>query len=238
MLSECHDSLGHMGIDKTYQRLREKYNWRGLYKDVVKYVAQCVNCKSRNFRKDKVPLQGMDEVWVPFEKITIDTCGPYPVSYSGNKYLLSIIDMYAGWPELYPIPNKSAETVANIIINEIIPRHSCPRVLLSDNGTEFVNETVDYVCQHSKIAGIRTSKYHPSSNGKVKRIHRVWNDMVAKQIGGDSRAWDELVPAVLLALWTCIHDTTKHSAFYLMTGRDPVLPLDTLLLPRGNYMGE
>ena len=103
---------------------------------------------------------------------------------------------------------------------------------------EFVNETVDYVCQHFKIARIRTSKYHPSSNGKVERIHRVWNDMVAKQIDGDSRAWDELVPAVLLALRTCIHDTTKHSAFYLMTGRDPVLPLDTLLLPRGKYMGE
>ena len=72
MLSECHDSLGHMGIDKTYQRLREKYHWRGLYKDFVKYIAQCVNCKSRNLRKDKVPLLDMDEIWVPFEKIAIE----------------------------------------------------------------------------------------------------------------------------------------------------------------------
>ena len=48
----------------------------------------------------------MDEVSIPFEKLVIDTCGPYPTSHAGNKYLLTFVHIYSGWPEYYAIPDK------------------------------------------------------------------------------------------------------------------------------------
>ena len=137
----------------------------------------------------------------------------------------------------FPVPDKSAETIAAVILKEIIPLHGCPQTLLSDNGTEFVNNIVTHLYETLDIYRIRTSPYHPQSNGTVERLHRVWGDIVSKQIK-DPRAWDDMIPSALLALRTCERDTTGHSPYYLLTGRDPLLPLDTLLQPRARYMGE
>lgn len=237
VLKECHDNLGHMGLDKTYDRIRQKYHWRGIYKDIVRYVADCVPCNTRNLKQQAAPLQEMDKVSMPFQKVAMDMCGPYDTSYGGNRFLLTFVDMYSGWPEFYPLPDKSAEGVADIILTKIIPRHGCCLRLLSDNGGEFVNKVVGQVCKTLKIYRIRTSPYRPQSNGKLERIHRVWNDIVGKQLK-DRREWDLMIPSALMALRTCNHETTQHSPFYLMNGRDPWLPLDTLLRPRAKYMGE
>ena len=237
VLKECHDKCCHMGLDKTYDRIRDRYYWRGLYKDVANYVSQCVTCKSRNLRRELRPLQEMDAVRFPFEKIGIDLCGPYPVSKSGNKYLVTITCLYTGWPEIFPVQDKTAETVARVILEELIPRHSCPLTILSDNGREFCNQIVDHICKVLKIYRIRTSAYHPAGNGATERFHRVWNDMVSKELEvGDE--WDTLIPAVLTAYRTSLNESRKHSPFYLLYGRDPILTLDTMLRPRLKYMGE
>ena len=124
VLKECHDNCAHMGLDKTYDRIRDRYHWRGLYKDVAKYVSKCIRCKTRNLKRELRPLQEMEEGRFPFEKIGIDMCGPYPTSKAGNKYLLTVTCLYTGWPEIFAVPDKSAVTVATVILEEIVPRHS------------------------------------------------------------------------------------------------------------------
>ena len=131
----------------------------------------------------------------------------------------------------------SAQTVATVILEKIIPRLGCPATLLSDNGTEFINAVVHEVCKVLNIYRVQTSLSHVQSNGKLERLHRVWNDIASKSMQ-DPRSWDEMIPSALLALRTAIHETSQHSPYYLMTGRDPMLPLDTLLRPRARYMGD
>ena len=72
---------------------------------------------------------------MPFQKLAVDTCGPYPISQAGNKYLITFVDICSGWTEFFPVPDKSAETIAKVMLDEIIPRHGCPGTLLSDNGS-------------------------------------------------------------------------------------------------------
>ena len=59
---------------------------------------------------------------------------------SENKYSIAFVDWYSGWPEAVPVPDKTAETVADLIIDQIIPRIGCPLQIVSDNGTENVNK--------------------------------------------------------------------------------------------------
>ena len=42
-----------------------------------------------------------------------------------------------GWPEAFPIPVKSADTILSTFINKYLPVHMHPRYILSANGTEF-----------------------------------------------------------------------------------------------------
>ena len=76
---------------------------------------------------------------------------PDPTSYNGNTYLITIKDLLLLYPEAYPIPDKSAETIAKVLTQRLIPAHSCYITILSDNGTEYKNKIVEEVCKKLKI---------------------------------------------------------------------------------------
>ena len=81
-----------------------------------------------------------------------------------------------GWPEAFAIPDKSAETIANIILNELISRNSCPITIVTDNGTEFKNSVMETLFQNLNIKHIFTFTYNPEGNGKTEQFHRVINN--------------------------------------------------------------
>ena len=64
----------------------------------------------------------------PFDKIAIDLVTNCKTSTSGNKHILTIIDHLTGWPEAFPIPDKSADTIVATFINEYLPVHMCPLI--------------------------------------------------------------------------------------------------------------
>ena len=53
----------------------------------------------------------------PFERVAMDVAGPFPMSKQGNKYVLVVMDYFSKWPEVYPIPNQEAKTVADAFTN-------------------------------------------------------------------------------------------------------------------------
>ena len=57
VLEACHDNTGHMGIDKTYDRIRQNYLWKGIYRDVVHYVTNCVSCNISNLTQKRAPFR-------------------------------------------------------------------------------------------------------------------------------------------------------------------------------------
>ena len=64
----------------------------------------------------------------PFDKIAIDLVTNCETSTSGNKHILTIIDHLTGWPEAFPIPDKSADTIVATFINEYLLVHMCPNI--------------------------------------------------------------------------------------------------------------
>ena len=229
---------GHLGLDRTYDKIRTRYFWQNMYRDVVEYLARCDICKARKLKKAQLPMQEMPIPEFPFDIIGIDTCGPFPESAQGKKYVVTVVDHFSSWPEAYATKDKSAETIASVLVEHILPRHSCPRVLISDRGTEFVNGVIELLLKKMKVCHLRTSPYHPQTNGKTERFHRFMNDVLAKYVQQDHHVWDTYIQAMLMAYRTSVNDTTRYTPFFLMHGRDPVLPLDTLLRPKLKYMGE
>ena len=86
------------------------------------------------------PLQMMDVSNRLFNKIAMDLITDLNISKSGDQHILAIIDHLTGWPEAFPIPNKKADTIVHVFINNYLPVHMCPRFILSDNGMEFKNQ--------------------------------------------------------------------------------------------------
>ena len=127
-----------------------------MHTDVVNFVNHCELCKAKRMRKARIPIQDMPISEFPFEIVGIDTCGPFPSSTKGNKYIVTLVDHFSSWPEAYAVPDKTAKTIASFI-----PQHGCPRVILSDRGTEFVNHIVGLLFERLKVSHIKTSQFHP-----------------------------------------------------------------------------
>ena len=241
VLLELHDSEyggGHVGLDKTYDKIRRRYYWPNMYKDTMKFVEKCALCRARRQKRDHAPMQDMPIPNYPFEIVGIDTCGPYPETEAGNKYVMTVVDHLTGWPEAFATRDKTANTVANVLLRHILPRHACPKILLSDRGSEFLNGVIEYLTEKLHVIHLKTSPYHPQTNAKTERFHRFMVDALSKYSYSDPNNWDTFLPPMLMAYRTAIQKSSKFSPFFMMYGRDPILPIDTLLQPKLKYLGE
>ena len=238
VVGQYHNDNGHMGIDKTFDAIRQKYFWPNLYKMLYEYVSNCVSCQERSMKKIKPPLQETDIRPYPFAKIGIDLSGPYPTTLSGNKYITDFIDLYSGWPEAFAVPDKGTDNIADLLIEEIFPRFGAPLQIVSDNGTENVNATVRETMEALNIDHVKCSFYHPQRNAKIERFHRTLHDILSKKIAENANVWDMFLNQTLAAIRFNISESSKFSLFYLLYNRDVVLPIDNLLKPRRKYHGE
>ena len=168
-----------------------------MNKDIRKYTANCVPCQREKAKVQHYPLQMTETPDRPFNKIAIDLVTECETSTSGNKHILTIIDHLTGWPQAFPIPDKSADTIVSTFINEYLPVHMCPWYILSDNGTEFKNNLMDQVLQQLGINRIFSAPYHPQSNSKLIVFHKYLKPTLKKLCEKDPTNWDKYWNQVL-----------------------------------------
>ena len=48
VVKQYHDQNGHMGVQKTFDSIRQKYYWPNLFKEINKYVNECTICQTRS----------------------------------------------------------------------------------------------------------------------------------------------------------------------------------------------
>ncbi|KZR98030.1 Uncharacterized protein APZ42_006756 [Daphnia magna] len=85
---------------------------------------------------------------------------------------------------------------------------------------------VSEICKLFKIRQIRTTAYHPQTDGLVERFNRTLCDMLACYVVDEPEEWDKFLPFVTFAYNTSKQATLKDNPFYLFYGRESVLPND------------
>ena len=91
-----------------------------------------------------------------------------------------MIDQLTSWPIAVAIPDKEATTIAKAVNTNLILQHECPEIILSDNGKEFSNDTLAYVCDEFNIKQHFTSPYTPRSNGKTENFNKFLKASICK----------------------------------------------------------
>ena len=221
VLVEAHDKLGHQGNSCTYCLIKHQYYWKGMNKDVRKYIAKCIPCRQDKAKVQQYPLQMIEIPDRSFDKIAIDLVTDCETLTSGNKHILTIINHLTGWLEAFPIPDKSADTIVTTLINQYLPVYMCPIYILSDNGMEFKNSLMDQVLQQLGVDRIFSAPYHLQSNRKLEVFHKYLKPTLKKLCEKDPANWDKYLNQVLASYRITPNLATTESPFFSSVWQGP-----------------
>ena len=230
-----HEDLtgGHFGMARTLATVWNRYYWEGMAQDVENWVKSCKLCNTRKSPRNaqRAPLMPIP-VEGPWDRLAVDAIGPLPVTNNGNRYIVVFIDYLTKWPEAFAVPDITAKTIARLLFDEIICRHSAPKVLLSDRGTNFLSNIVKELCRYFDIHKVQTTAYHPQCDGMCERLNSTLYDRLAMYTNDQHTDWDVYLPAALFACRISpATESTQHSPFFLMYGREARLPIDAMIKP-------
>ena len=219
---------GHLGKNKTTDRVLQRFYWPTLRKDVADFCKRCETCqKTSRVKPQHAPLIPLPIVEEPFQRIAMDIVGPLPRSSSGNWYILVVCDYATRYPEAIPMRAVDAEAVAEELV-KMFTRVGIPQEILTDQGSNFTSQLLAELYRLLHIRPIRTSPYHPQTDGLVERFNQTLKSMLRKVATQEGEAWDKLIPYVLFAYCEVPQSSTGFSPFELLYGREVRGPLDVL----------
>ena len=214
----------HIGMDKLSGVLRRRYFWLGMQRTARKVIRLCMRCAANKTKLAAATALRRPMVAArPFYHVHIDLWQPGVVSAAGHKYVLTVVDRLTHWPEMIPLKDKHASTVADAFFSHVLCRHGVPAYVTSDNGTEFEGE-FDALTRKYGVSRIRTSPHHPQANGIVERLHGFMRGSIAAMSSADQAQWHRLLPATTLTYRSAPVARIGCTPFFLMHGREPVLP--------------
>ncbi|XP_075168511.1 uncharacterized protein LOC142240690 [Haematobia irritans] len=231
VLTEFHNgpSGGHLGITKTAEKVKQRFYWVGCQKSIAEWVANCEKCiKAKGPRRKSRGLMQEYRPGAPFERIAMDVARPFPVSDSGNRYVLVVMDYFSKWPEVYAIPNQEAKTIVDVVDKNWICRYGVPTEIHSDQGRNFESAIFKEMCDSLGIKKTRTTPLHPQSDGMVERFNRTLEEHLRKVVDNGQRDWDDHIPKFLLSYRSAIHDSTSRTPAKVLFGTEFKLPGDLI----------
>ena len=91
-----------------------------------------------------------------------------------------VVDHFTRYVRAFVIPDRMAKTIAKMLYEDYFLVFRFPSRLMSDGAPEFVGGILTVLCDILHIKKLRTSPYHPQSNGAVERTHQTLMRMIGK----------------------------------------------------------
>nr|XP_055032771.1 uncharacterized protein LOC129421341 [Misgurnus anguillicaudatus] len=220
-IAHAHPMAGHLGAQNTIQRLRDRFHWPGLEAEVKRFCHACPTCQKTSPRSPPPsPLIPLPIIEVPFERIGMDLVGPLPKSARGHEHILVIVDYATRYPEAIPLRKATTKAIAQELFL-LCSRVGIPSQILTDQGTPFMSRMMADLCKLLKVQQLRTTVYHPQTDGLVERFNQTLKQMLRRVAAEDKRDWDKMLPYVLFGVREVPQASTGFTPFELLFGRQP-----------------
>ena len=122
ILELAHSSAagGHFGVQKTLDKLRQRFHWTQMARDIQEWCAKCPTCNQhKTSKRNRGPMTPI-YTGEPFERVAMDIIGPLPRTARDNRYIFTVVDHFTKHAEAYALPDQEAVTVARVFLNEFV----------------------------------------------------------------------------------------------------------------------
>jgi transposase InsO family protein len=194
---------------------RSGWYWPTMKRDANRVASSCSTCLQFNIaRKGFHPLRTVNATY-PFDHLSMDLGQIAKTSSAGHNYFLVVVDICTRYVLIRPLENKSARQVA-ISLYRIFTDFGIPKILQSDNGSEFKNSVI---AKMKELFGFKhrfATAYYPQSNGSAEAMVKATKNLLKKRVNGDYSEWCLHIPSIQVALNTKVHRRHHSTPFSLM----------------------
>jgi hypothetical protein len=241
ILQTCHDEFlaGHMGVDRTLERVSTTAWWFQWKLDTEKYVSSCDRCQKANKATGKRYglLQSIEKPTYPWQVINMDfVTGLPPGGKENYNACLVVVDRFSKRARFLPCyKESSAMDIALLFWERLISDVGLPRVIISDRDPKFTSEFWKGLFDILGTKLAFSTAYHPQTDGLAERCIQTFEEMLRKFCAfglefkdkdGYTHDWTTLLPALEIAYNTSVHSSTKKTPFEVERGFCPRLPKD------------
>lgn len=229
-------NLAHPGIRASRKIVTDRFFWPSMKIDIGMWTRACLGCqKAKVVRHVKSPIEEFKPTKGRFEHIHMDLVGPLPPS-ENMTYLLTIVDRFTRWPECYPLNDITAPTIARKFVDEYISRFGCPAVITTDRGRQFTSKLFNELTQIMGVHHIKTTAYHPQSNGMVERFHRHLKEAI--KANENTNQWTKCLPLILLGIRVAFKEDLKGAPAEMVYGQNLRLPSEIFTPSQDNCLTD
>ena len=137
-----------------------------------------------------------------------------------------ITDHFTRNAQAFPSKTQTALATAKLLWNNFILHYGFPSKIITDQGRNFESELIENLCRVAEVQKLRTSPYHPQTNGQCKCFNSILLNMLGTLTPEKKKDWKSHVPA-LVHTYNCTKNAaTGFSPYCLLFGREPRLPVD------------
>ena len=162
-------------------------------------------------------------------RISFDTKGPISSSSDGNTYIIVIVDAFTHYVALNPVPHCNAYYAYTTLHEYCVAKFGLSEVLITDNGTEFINNEIITLCHLYNIKHKPRAQSHaPWTNGIIEGMNRsVQEYLRCIIIGNDTKYTEWLADVKLfpLAYTSQITTTLGMSLYEMVFNQKPSKPI-------------
>ena len=172
-LHHYHTSLegGHQGIGRTYQRIRARFHWRGLYRSVQQYVGECVDCETgKGSPCEHGGSPGNLQATYPFHILAMDHIPSLPRSFKGNTELLLWVDLFSGYVIAKASSSRTAQTIADNYEESVCRRCGASEAIRHDREPGLMSDFFRAINRIAEQKQRATMAYTPQANGTTERM--------------------------------------------------------------------
>lgn len=216
LIQEHHASPagGHSGGERTYQRLKQAFYWRGMKQDIIRYVAECDVCQ-RN-KNETVATPGLlqplpipNRLW---SDISMDFIEGLPIS-THKTAIMVVVDRLSKYAHFIPLPHLyTAAMVAQAFLDNIFKLHGMPSSIISDRDPIFTSTFWQELFRLQGTTLNMSTSYHPQTDGQTEVVNRCLENYLRCLACDRPSMWTK---------WLSMAEWWYNTTFHISTGLTP-----------------
>ena len=225
VIKEVHDqsAVGHPGIERTLNMIRQFYYWPAMRKDIEQYLRNCHVCKRAKASRDAYngllqPLPVPERPWVD---LTMDFVVGLPKS-RGYDAILMVVDRLLKERHYIPCTEENngtnAEATAAMFLRYVWCYHGLPISLTSDQGPQFALKMWDSLCKLLGIKAKLSTAWHPETDGQSEIANQEMERYLCSYVNHFQSDWVKHLPMAEFSSNANTSATTKLLPFLASRG--------------------